>query len=39
MKARLSRLYKAGRLTAEELTAAVNRGWITEQEAAEITGA
>ncbi|MBQ8143538.1 MAG: XkdX family protein [Butyricicoccus sp.] len=38
MKARLSRLYKAGRLNMADIAAAVARGWITSEEAAEITG-
>lgn len=35
---RLNRLYKAGRLTAEALAAAVARGWITEDQRKQITG-
>lgn len=34
---RLSYLYKAGRLTAEQLNIAVTKGWITEAQKAQIT--
>ena len=35
---RLKRLYEAGRLTADGIAAAVQRGWISETQAQEITG-
>lgn len=35
---RLKRLYHDGRLSADGLTAAVARGWITEEQRQEITG-
>ncbi|MEA4933373.1 MAG: XkdX family protein [Lawsonibacter sp.] len=36
---RLKRLYAAGRLSDDGLNAAVARGWISEKERHEITGA
>ncbi|EPR12307.1 XkdX family protein [Ruminiclostridium papyrosolvens] len=33
---RLSYLYKAGRLTAEQLNIAVSKGWITEAQKAQL---
>ncbi len=36
---RLKRLYDAGRLSDDGLAAAVTRGWITEDQQQEITGA
>lgn len=35
---RLKRLYDAGRLTTDGITAAVERGWITDEQAQEIVG-
>jgi hypothetical protein len=35
---RLSYLYKANRLTPEQLDIAVSKTWITEKQKAEITG-
>ena len=35
---RLKRLYEEGRLTADGLTAAVQRGWLTAAQMQEILG-
>ncbi len=35
---RLSYLYKANRLTSEQLDIAVSKTWITEKQKTEITG-
>ena len=38
MKSLIARWYASGRWTAEQVTAAVGKGWITEADAADILG-